>query len=122
KGLHTLLNSLFRTTPPTALLLDEPVLFIAARDHLARKGIVAPKSVSLVCCDADSSFDWCLPQVTHIRWDSRLIVQRVVRWADQIGRGKNDRRQSASKAHLVVGGTIGPAPGSSFRRPQSTNP
>lgn len=115
KGLHTLLDSLFRTTPPTALLLDEPMLFIAARDHLARQGIVAPEKVSLVCCDPDSSFDWCLPQVTHIRWDSRAIAQRVVRWADQIGRGKDDRRKSASKADLVVGGTIGPASRMSLR-------
>lgn len=110
KGLHSLLDSLFRTTPPTALLLDEPVLFISARDHLARQGIVAPESVSMACCDADPSFDWCLPQVTHLRWDSRLIVQRVVRWADKIGRGQDDRRKSASKADLVLGGTIGPVP------------
>jgi biotin operon repressor len=110
KGLHTLLDSLFRTTPPTALLLDEPMLFIAARDHLARKGVIAPDHVSLVCCDSDPSFDWCLPQITHIRWDYRLIVQRVVRWADKIGRGQDDRLKSACKAHLVVGGTIGPVP------------
>lgn len=110
QGLRAMLDSLLRTTPPTALLLDEPMLFIAARDHLARKGMVAPEHVSLVCCDASPVFDWCHPQVSHIRWDPRPIVRRVVRWADRIGCGKDDRRKSANRACFVPGGTIGPVP------------
>lgn len=115
KGLHTLLDSLFRTTPPTALLLDEPMIFISARDHLARQGIIAPEKVSLAYCDTDTLMDWCLPQVTHIRWHTRPIIQRVIRWVDKIGIGRDDRHKSASKAHLFAGGTIGPAPGPSLR-------
>lgn len=110
EGLRLLLDSLFRHTPPTALLLDEPSVFIAARDHLARRGVYAPEHVSLVCCDADSTFDWCRPAITHIAWDSRPVINRVVRWAGNVSRGKDDRRMSTNKARLVVGGTIGPAP------------
>lgn len=108
-GLQKLLDTLFQHTPPTALLLDEPALFIAARDHLARRGIVAPRDVSLVCYDYDIVFDWCIPAITHVAWDAQPLIRRVVKWADNISRGKNDRRVSSTDAKLVIGGTIGPA-------------
>lgn len=111
EGLQSFLDSLFRHTPPTALLLDEPSLFIAARDHLARKGIHAPEHVSLVCCDADSTFHWCRPTIAHIAWDSRPVINRVVRWARNISHRKDDRRKVFTKARLVLGGTIGPVAG-----------
>ncbi|MCH7228219.1 substrate-binding domain-containing protein [Haloferula sp. A504] len=110
EGLQRFLDSLFRHTPPTALLLDEPSLFIAARDHLARKGIHAPEHVSLVCCDADSTFHWCRPTIAHIAWDSRPVINRVVRWTKNISHRKDDRRKVFTKARLILGGTLGPAP------------
>jgi hypothetical protein len=42
----------------------------------------------------------------------RPIVRRIVRWADNIAKGKTDLRQSFTKSSFVQGGTIGPAPGS----------
>ena len=38
------------------------------------------------------------------------LGNRVVMWADNISRGKDDRRKSARSVRLVVGGTIGAAP------------
>jgi hypothetical protein len=35
-------------------------------------------------------------------------VRRVVRWADNIARGKVDQRRALSPAEFVPGGTIGP--------------
>jgi len=55
------------------------------------------------------SFDWCDPGITHIAWESRPVINRVVKWADNIGRGKNDRQKKAVKVKLVLGGTVGPA-------------
>ena len=37
--------------------------------------------------------------------------RRIVRWADNVARGKDDRRQTLTKAEFVEGGTIGPVPG-----------
>ncbi len=105
-----LLDSLFGHTPPTALLFDEPMLLIAARDHLARKGIHAPEDVSLACSDTDPVLSWCRPVVTHIRWDSAAVARRMVQWARNISRGQNDRRTTLVNAELVIGGTTGPAP------------
>jgi DNA-binding LacI/PurR family transcriptional regulator len=110
EGLRRVLDELFRVTAPTALILDEAFLFHAAKEHLAQKGILAPKDVSLICIDADPTFEWCQPSVAHIQWDSRPWVRRIVRWANDVSRGEDDRRQSLTKAKFVDGGTVGRAP------------
>lgn len=70
-----------------------------------------PQEVSLVCTDADPTFDWCQPSVAHIRWDSRPVVRRIVRWAANVSQSKEDVRQTLTPAEFVPGGTIGPAKG-----------
>ena len=69
--LHRILDSLFRHTPPTALIIDDTALFLATMQHLARIGIVAPEQVSLACTDSDPSFEWCRPTIAHIAWDTQ---------------------------------------------------
>jgi DNA-binding LacI/PurR family transcriptional regulator len=108
-GLRRLLDELFRFTPPTALIIDEAFLFHAAKEHLAPKGILAPRDVSLICIDGDPTFDWCEPSVAHIRWDSRPVVGHIMRWADNVARGRKDLRQNSNQAEFVDGGTVGPA-------------
>lgn len=103
------LDSLFQVTPPTALIFDQVFLFAAAQQHLARRGILAPEHVSLVSSDPDPTFDWFHPSIAHIHWDPQQVVRRVARWADNVARGKNDRRQTSTKAEFIEGGTIGPA-------------
>jgi len=110
EGLRRILNELFRVTPPTALVIDEAFLFHAAKEHFAQRGIFAPKDVSLICVDGDPTFDWCEPSVAHLRWDSRPCVRRIVRWANNVARGKEDLRQTLTKAEFVDGGTVGRAP------------
>lgn len=113
EGLGRLLNELFRVSPPTALFFQEAQLFIAARTHLADRGIVAPRDVSLVVTDRDPSFGWCDPIPSHIEWDYRPVVRRIVRWAKNVAQGKDDRRKTGTESKFVEGGTIGPAPGRS---------
>lgn len=62
----------------------------------------------MVCTDADPAFAWCEPTIAHIRWDGRPVVQRVVRWAANVSHGRDDRRQTLTKAEFVEGGTVGP--------------
>lgn len=108
KGFHRCLDSLFRHTPPTALLISEAPMFVAAQQHLAGLGIVAPQQVSMICHDPDPAFEWCEPAISHIQWDPGPMVRRIVRWADNVSRGKEDRRMTLIKAKFVEGGTIGP--------------
>lgn len=110
EGLSRLLDELFRFSPPTALLFQEAKLFIAARWHLADRGIVAPRDVSLVVAEDDPSFAWCNPIPSHIRWDYRPVVRHVVRWAGNVASGEEDRRKFGTESEFVEGGTIGPVP------------
>lgn len=104
------LDSLFRHTPPTALIIGDVMLFFAIQQHLARRGFTAPEHISLACDDQSPHFVWCRPSIAHIAWDSDPILKRVVNWAGNISRGKNDRRKMLSQAKFMDGGTIGPAP------------
>lgn len=108
-GLHGVLDSLFRHTPPTALIVQESNTFIAVQQHLAQRGILAPRDVSLICDDPDPVFVLCHPMIAHINWDGSPIARRVVRWAANVARGKDDRHRSFTKAEFIEGETIGPA-------------
>jgi DNA-binding LacI/PurR family transcriptional regulator len=109
--LHRALDSLFRHTPPTALIIGDIALFFATMQYLAGIGIAAPNQVSLACTDSDPNFEWCRPHITHIAWNSTPMINRMVKWANNVSRGKDDRRKSITEAKLVIGGTIGPVPG-----------
>ena len=110
KELRLALESLFKYTPPTALIVDQPFLCVAVLLHLARLKLVVPNDVSLACTDMSEAFEWCDPGITHIAWDSKPVITRVVKWADKISRGKEFNPRNISKVRLVTGGTIGPAP------------
>lgn len=107
EGFQKLLRSLFRVTPPTALIVDEASFFVTTQQFLAGRGIRVPEQVSLVCTDADPIFAWCTPSISHISWDTRTVVRRIVRWAATVSRGGRDVKQTSVPAQFVIGGTIG---------------
>jgi DNA-binding LacI/PurR family transcriptional regulator len=115
EGLRSCLDSLFTITPPTAIMIDEAPLFIAVQQHLARRGILTPEDVSLICTDPDRAFSWCRPTIAHISWSTDPIIRRVVRWAGNISLGKDDRRTSVVNAGFVDGGTVAACPTPSVR-------
>ena len=116
EGFGVLLESLFGPTPPTALIVDEPFLFNAAYYFLSRRGLSIPEDVSLLCTDHDPTFAWCQPSVAHIHWDHRPVVRRVIQWVNNMSRGKEDLRQTLTKAEFIAGDTIGPVKKSSHER------
>ena len=111
EGLNQALDALFKATPPTALILDEAPLLIAAQLFLLNRGLRVPQDVSLISTDNDPHFSWCTPSIAHIHWDNRPVVRRVVNWASNISRGKKDIRQKLTPAEFIAGGTIGPVAG-----------
>ena len=110
EGFQIVLKSLFETTPPTALILDENHLFHAAYHFLAQRRLRVPQDVSLICSDGSHGFTWCEPSVAHISWDYPPVVRRIMRWVSNVARGVEDHRQGFTKAKYVEGGTVGPAP------------
>ena len=109
-GLRKCLDRLFDLTPPTALFIEEASEFIAVQHHLAKRGIFAPKDVSLICSDDSTLFEWCDPPASCIRWSARTVVNRVVNWVSNVASGKEDRRRNLFEAEFIEGGTIGPSP------------
>jgi DNA-binding LacI/PurR family transcriptional regulator len=107
-GLEARFETLFRYTPPTALILEETTFFVALQQYLARPGVVVPRSLSLICSDPDPTFAFCKPAIAHIRWDYRPLVNRVLRWADEVAHGREDLEQTHILAEFVEGGTILP--------------
>lgn len=103
------LQSLFRVSPPTALLVDEVPYFVATLNFCAHRGIRVPEDVSLVCTDWNPAFACCRPTVAHMRWDPARVVRRILRWAGNVALGRNDRQQSYIPARYVSGHTVGPA-------------
>lgn len=111
EGFRACLDSLFRHTPPTALIFcDSPNLFLPAYQYLTWRGLRIPEQVSLLADDSNPAFAWCDPVVSHIRWDYRPVVRRVLQWAENVAQGRDDKRQALFNAEFVDGGTIGPAP------------
>jgi len=93
---------------------------ICAQIHLAHKKVFAPQDISLICDDDPAFFSWLNPPISCIRWESSWWVSRVVRWVDDVANGKDDRRQSFTKAKFFEKGSIGPAP--SIQVPSSSVP
>ena len=108
-GFLEVLKSLFKVTRPTALILDEAWAVIPTLQFCLSHGIQIPRDLSLVCSDPVPSSEWCVPPLSHIRWDFKPMVRRVVRWVNSVASGKMDLRQTLTHAELVSGGTIGPA-------------
>lgn len=105
---HRCLESLFGKTPPTAMIIDESVHFLAAQLFLARKGIVAPRDVSMICLDPDQAFSWCDPMISHIAWNRKQFIGSVSSWVNAVSAGDLSIRRMMVRAKFMEGGTIGP--------------
>lgn len=108
QGFQRCLDSLFRHTPPTALIPSEPNLFFATQQYLLGKGLVVPRDVSMIALDDHPAFEWFEPEVSYVRTDIGRWVPRVLQWVENVAKGKDDRKETLIKAEFVEGGTIGP--------------
>lgn len=107
-GFHECLRSLFKATPPTALIVDEVTYFVATMQFLLLHGLRVPADVSLISTDDDVALSHCDPPVACMRWDMRPVIRRIVNWASNISRGKPDFTQTLTPAEFVPGSTIAP--------------
>jgi len=108
EGFNQLLKSIFKITPPTAIITDEPFQYLAAHHFMVNRGIQIPKHLSLICSDYDPIFKWCMPSVSHITFSNKPLLRRINDWAQNIKNQKTDLRQTILKATFVPGETIGP--------------
>jgi len=109
-GLYRCLDSLFASTPPTAIFLYSAAEYFATPQFLAHRGLRVPQDVSLICCDVAPYFKRYQPTISHVRWNDQLMVNRIAHWAKNISQGKEDTRQTTIDAEFIEAGTIGVAP------------
>lgn len=109
EGLRKRLDALFAVSPPTAIILDRANELIATQLYLAKRGIFAPRDISLIS-DDDPTFEWCETPVCCFQWQSDPWVNRTVNWVANVAVGKDDRRKTFTKARFVERGSIGPVP------------
>jgi DNA-binding LacI/PurR family transcriptional regulator len=109
-GLHQLLDSLFRVTPPTALLVVEPPRVLATLHFLNQRRLRVPQEISVVCLGQDPMFHWCHPPLAHLRYDLQLPARRIVKWVAAVARGNHDQLFKLFPAEFDAGGSIGAAP------------
>ncbi len=107
-GFQQCLTALFQVTPPTGLLVDEPELFAAAHHFLAARRLRVPQEVSLIFLGHERTFEWCAPTVTRVQQDFSQLLRGIVRWADNVSRGKPDLLQHGFPAKFIPGGTVAP--------------
>jgi len=110
KEFRRCLESLFTGTPPTAIIADTLETSLAVQLYLARRGLLVPQDISMVCVDSSPDSGLWDPPLTRIRWDTDAIVRRITRWVNGVARGKPDKRRTYIEAEFIEGGTIGPAP------------
>ena len=108
EGFNELLESIFKITPPTAIITNEPFQYLAAHHFMVNRGIQIPKHLSLICSDYDPIFKWCMPAVSHITFSNKPLLRRIDDWAQNIKNQKSDLGQTILAATFVPGETIGP--------------
>ncbi|PQJ28892.1 substrate-binding domain-containing protein [Rubritalea profundi] len=109
-GFYRCLESLFASTPPTAIFIYSAAQYFATAQFLLNRRLGVPQDVSLICIDKASYFNRFQPSISHVSWNDQPIVNRIVRWTNNIRQGKEDTRQSMIDAEFIEGGTMGPVP------------
>jgi DNA-binding LacI/PurR family transcriptional regulator len=110
EGLGILLESLFRTTPPTALLVVDPAHTAGVLSFIASSGLRVPEDVSILALMGDPTLDWCRPRLSTLNWPHALIIRHIHRWVERIAREGTCHDQALFSATLVAGETLAPAP------------
>lgn len=109
-GLHSRLESMFRITRPTAIIVQNPDMLYAVMQFLMTKRLSVPEDVSLICTNPSPDYHWFHRPISHIAWEANDVLKRALKWAGNVAHGKPDTQQTLTRAHFVEGGTIGPAP------------
>ena len=108
EGYERLLESLFRLTPPTALIVPDAAQTVATMVFLAKRGLSVPGDVSLVTECSDQSFSWCREKPACFERDESLTVRQVSRWIGAVAAHKTEEtRHVEFHAAFREGFTIG---------------
>ena len=104
------LDSLFARTQPTAIFIFSTMQYFATAQFLLNRGLRVPQDVSLTCMEKPPYSKRFQPSISHVDWNSNIMVNSIVRWTNNISQGKEDIRQTKIDAEFIEGGTVGRVP------------
>ena len=110
EGLRALLDSLFRVTPPTALIVTQPMWTHGVLSFASSRSIQIPGQLSLFAYGIEHLLPWHIPTISHMVADDLPVVKRALDWIRNIAKGHEDRRNVTYPARNVEGGTLAPPP------------
>ena len=110
EGLQRLLQALFQTTPPTALLLLEPAWTVATCAFLAIRSLRVPEDVSLISLMSDPILAMSRPMIAHFDWQIVPHLDHITHWVRSVARGKSTIEINNVPCTFDPGGTLGPVP------------
>jgi LacI family transcriptional regulator len=109
EGLEQLLSSLFHTTPPTALLIQEPAWTVATLGWLLQRGLNVPEDVSLVSLQPDPALHFWRPAIAHFHWLTAPHIHHAMKWLRSLVEGSAHPGSRRVRVTFVAEGTVGVA-------------
>jgi DNA-binding LacI/PurR family transcriptional regulator len=109
KSWQSLLDDLFRFTPPTAFVLYSGAEAAGLVGYLHRRSLRIPQEVSLVVEADEPMLEWLLPSPTRIEFSSDRLARAIWKWTREALRGHVDPTKSLIPGNFVIGQSTGPA-------------
>lgn len=110
EGLRVLLDSLFRVTPPTALMVTQPMWTHGVLSFASSRSIQIPEQLSLFAYGIEHLLPWHIPTISQMVAYDQPVVKRALDWIRNIAKGREDRRNLTYPARIVEGDTLAPPP------------
>ena len=106
-GFQNLLDSLFKVTPPTALILPETYLVQTTLQYFLKRRIQVPEKVSLICTEDCEEFQWTHPPITRISKNFNLASEAISKWVEIVSSGRPAPMQKTiHPVEFIEGGTL----------------
>ncbi len=102
-----ILESVFSTQPPTALVLMDWKELVACHCFLAEAGLKVPRDVSLVVLSDSITAEWFHPGLCRFRFPQQRLLTEIIKWLED----KAGSEKGALLSGIYVDGdSIGPPP------------
>lgn len=107
--MRALLQSLFKVTPPTALIVSDHRMTPGVWAFLMERGLRVPGDVSLMLMEMDDAeAAWIFPSPSRLRFDFDLIGDHVFKWVERTASGNREATTDTLEVGFIPGATIAP--------------
>lgn len=101
-GFEKLLKSLFKLTPPTAMIVADARQVVAIHSFLSSRGL-SSKELALIVMHPEWPLDWMKPRPGYFKIAYDEYVTRAIQWTDACARGHTDHTHTPIEAKFVPG-------------------